>query len=112
MPNSVASRGPLGDLRVFHELARSLTSTLDITSILRTIHEYMESSINAELWALLMVDSRQRELYYVSSSGAEDPRLADMRVKLGEGLAGWVALHGETLIRHSRRTRNIQSSPR
>jgi diguanylate cyclase (GGDEF)-like protein len=98
MPKSVASRGPLEDLQVFHELARSLTSTLDVTSILRTILEFMERSIDAELWALLMVDSGQRELYYVSATGTEDPRLADMRVKLGEGLAGWVALHGETLI--------------
>jgi diguanylate cyclase (GGDEF)-like protein len=98
MPNSVASRGSLGDLQVFHELARSLTSTLDITSILRTILQYMECCIDAELWALLMVDPTRQELYYVSASGAEDPRLAGMRVKLGEGLAGWVAQHGETLI--------------
>jgi diguanylate cyclase (GGDEF)-like protein len=98
MPRSVANRGPLDDLLVFHELARSLTSTLDLNSILRTILEYMERFINADLWALLMVDPIRQELYYVSSTGAEDLRLADMRVKVGEGLAGWVALHGETLI--------------
>ena len=98
MPNSVATRGPLDDLLVFHELARSLTSTLDLASILRTILEYMERFIEADLWALLMVDPQRQELYYASAEGGEDPRFADMRVKVGEGLAGWVAKNGETLI--------------
>jgi diguanylate cyclase (GGDEF)-like protein len=98
MPKSVVSRGPLDDLLVFHELARALTSTLDLASILRTILESMERFIDAELWALLMVDPERQELYYASADGGEDPRFADMRVKMGEGLAGWVAAHGETLI--------------
>ena len=88
----------MDDLLVFHELARSLTSTLDLNSILRTILEYMKRFIDAELWALLMVDPNGQELYYVSADGGEDPRLACMRVKMGEGLAGWVAQPGETLI--------------
>src|SRR5271165_1391431 len=98
MPKTLASRGPLDDLLVFHELARALTSTLDLKSIRRSIHEYMERFIHAELWALLMLDAARQELYYVSPDGGEDPRLADMRVRVGEGLAGWVAQHGETLI--------------
>ena len=98
MPKSVASRGPLDDLLVFHELARALTSTLDLASILRTTLEYMDRFIDAELWALLMVDPERQDLYYASADGGEDPRFADMRVKMGEGLAGWVAKHGETLI--------------
>jgi diguanylate cyclase (GGDEF)-like protein len=58
----------------------------------------MEEFIEADFWALLMVEPQRRHLYYVSDEGVEDPRLSDMRVKMGEGLAGWVALHGETLI--------------
>jgi diguanylate cyclase (GGDEF)-like protein len=98
MPKSVASRGPLEDLRVFHDLARSLTSTLDLASILRTILEYMEQFIDAELWALLIVDPARQELFYADVDGGENPRLANLRVKMGEGLAGWVAKYGETLI--------------
>jgi len=97
--NQIApSRGPLDDLLVFHELARALTSSLDLTSILRTVLEYMDRFIEADLWALLMVDNERQELYYTDASGGESPRLRDLRVKMGEGLAGWVAKHGETLI--------------
>jgi len=98
MPKNAVTRGPLDDLLVFHELARSLTSTLDLKSILRIILEYMERFIDAELWALLMLDPGRHELYYAAADGGEDPRFAGLRVKLGEGLAGWVAKHGETLI--------------
>ncbi len=88
----------MDDLLVFHELARSLTSTLDLTSILRIIRSYMEQFIEADFWALLMVEPDRQYLYYVSGDGVEDPRLTDMRVKMGDGLAGWVARNGETLI--------------
>jgi len=98
MPNSVATRAPLDDLLVFHELARSLISTLDLSAILRTVLSSMDRFIQADLWALLMVDPSQNELYYVAADGTEDSRLTDLRIKMGEGLAGWVAKTGETLI--------------
>jgi diguanylate cyclase (GGDEF)-like protein len=88
----------LDDLLVFHELARAITSSLDLSSILRTVLEYMDRFIEADLWALLMLDPTRQELYYTDNDGVENPRLTDLRVKIGEGLAGWVAQHGETLI--------------
>jgi len=98
MPKSVVTRTPLDDLLVFHELARSLISTLDLKAILRTVLASMDRFIQADLWALLMIDPALQELYYVAPDGQEDPRFADMRVKIGDGLAGWVANSGETLI--------------
>ena len=89
---------PLADLLVFHQLARSLTSSFDLDTILRTILEHMEEIIEAELWALLMVDDASHELYYAIAAGGEQEALRDLRVKMGEGVAGWVAQHGETLI--------------
>ena len=98
MAKGPESRSPLEDLLVFHELARSLTSSLDLNSILQTILKHMERLIDGELWALLMLDEERQELYYAVADSSEDSPLKDLRVKVGEGLAGWVALHGETLI--------------
>jgi len=89
---------PLADLLVFHQLARSLTSSFDLDTILRTILEHMERLIEAELWTLLMVDDAKQELYYAIAARGEQEALRDLRVKMGEGVAGWVAQHGETLI--------------
>lgn len=98
MPNQSENRIPITDLLVFHRLSRSLTSSFDLDKILRTILEHMERMIEAELWTLLMVDEAKQELYYAIASGGEEATLRDLRVKMGEGVAGWVAKHGESLI--------------
>jgi diguanylate cyclase (GGDEF)-like protein len=88
----------MDDLLVFHELARSLMSNLDLSSVLRTVLEYLDRFIDADLWALLMIDHERQELYYTHADDSKSALLRDLRVKVGEGLAGWVAEHGETLI--------------
>ncbi len=98
MNNETEGRIPLADLLVFHQLARSLTSSFDLDTILRTILEHMERIMEAELWTLLMLDESTQELYYAIAAGGEQEALSDLRVKVGEGVAGWVVEHGETLI--------------
>ena len=98
MANETEGRIPLADLLVFHQLARSLTSSFDLDTILRTILEQMERIMEAELWTLLMLDETTQELYYAIAAGGEQAALKDLRVKVGEGVAGWVVEHGETLI--------------
>lgn len=98
MKNDAEERIPLDDLLVFHQLARSLTSSFDLDTILRTILEHMERFIQADLWTLLMLDEERHELYYAIAAGGGQEALRDLRVKVGEGVAGWVVEHGETLI--------------
>ena len=92
------NRIPLDDLLVFHQLARSLASSLNLDTILRTILDHMERLIRADLWTLLMLDDERQELFYAVAAGGNEALLSDLRVKVGEGIAGWVAEHGETLI--------------
>jgi diguanylate cyclase (GGDEF)-like protein len=98
MPNETEGRIPLADLLVFHQLVRSLTSSFDLDTILRTILEQMERMVDAEFWALLMLDESTQDLYYAIAAGEEQETLRGLRVKHGEGVAGWVLEHGETLI--------------
>jgi diguanylate cyclase (GGDEF)-like protein len=98
MQNETEGRIPLADLLVFHQLARSLTSSFDLDTILRTILEHMERMVEAELWTLLMLDESSQELYYAIAGGDQQEALKGLRVKVGEGLAGWVLEHGETVI--------------
>jgi len=98
MTQSTENRLPLDDLMVFHQLARSLNSSLDLDTILRTILEQMERLIAADMWTLLMMDDSRPELYYALASGSGESSLRDLRVRVGEGIAGWVAEHAETLI--------------
>lgn len=86
------------DLLVFHKVARALTSELNLDSILRAIMRQMEQYFEPEQWSLLIMDEVRQELYYAVVVGYTGADLDDARVKLGHGLAGWVAQRGETLI--------------
>src|SRR3569833_1336008 len=98
MTLSTENRIPLDDLMVFHQLARSLNSSLDLDTVLRTILEQMERLITADMWTLLLMDDSRTELYYAIAAGIGENALRDLRVRVGEGVAGWVAEHAETLI--------------
>lgn len=86
------------DLVVFHNLARALTSSLELDSVLHAIMEQMRQFFEPETWSLLILDEARKELYYAVAVGQSEADLRNLRVPIGEGMAGWVAQHGESLI--------------
>src|SRR5499425_2634552 len=95
------------ELRIFHDVAKALTSSLDLDSILQTIMEKMAEYFRPDTWSLLMVDEEKNELYFAIAIGAASPALTDARLKMGEGIAGWVAKNGQPLI-----VPDVQADPR
>jgi diguanylate cyclase (GGDEF)-like protein len=86
------------ELNIFHDVAKALTSSLDLDSILQTIMEKMAEYFRPDTWSLLMVDEPNDELYFAIAVGEKSEALKDVRLKVGEGIAGWVAKHGEPVI--------------
>src|SRR5229473_1703854 len=86
------------ELGIFHDVAKALTSSLDLDSILQTIMEKMAEFFRPDTWSLLMVDEQKDELYFAIAVGDAADTLKTVRLKVGEGIAGWVARHGESLI--------------
>jgi diguanylate cyclase (GGDEF)-like protein len=88
----------LGEVAVFHELGKALTSSLQLDQVLRTIMEKIDEFLHPDTWSLLLVDEEQKELYFELAVGKGAPALKDVRIKIGQGLAGWVAQQGEAVI--------------
>src|SRR6476659_5977817 len=86
------------ELNIFHDVAKALTSSLDLDSILQTIMEKMAEYFQPDTWSLLMVDEDKNELYFAIAVGTAAEALKNVRLKVGEGIAGWVAKNGERLI--------------
>jgi len=86
------------ELHIFHDVAKALTSSLDLDSILQTIMEKMAEYFRPDTWSLLMVDEQKMELYFAIAVGAASEALKSVRLKVGEGIAGHVAKYGEKLI--------------
>jgi GAF domain-containing protein len=83
---------------VFNNIGRAMTSSLDLNSILQIIMDGMAEFFRPSTWSLLRVDEQKNELYFVIAVGDAAEMLKPVRLKVGEGIAGWVAKHGESLI--------------
>ena len=85
-------------LSIFHDVAKALTSSLNLDSILQTIMDKVAAYFKPDTWSLLMVDEPKQELYFAIAVGDAADVLKPVRLRIGEGIAGWVAKHGEPLL--------------
>src|SRR5881409_2414507 len=98
MTKATGSDRKVQEITIFHDVAKALTSSLDLDSILQTIMEKMAEYFRPDTWSLLMVDEEKNELYFAIAVGTAAETLKNVRLKVGEGIAGLVDKHGERLI--------------
>jgi diguanylate cyclase (GGDEF)-like protein len=84
--------------RLFHDVARALTSTLELEIVLTTVMTKMAQFFGPERWSMMLVDKEQNDLYYVIAVGEDSNSLKGLRVPMGEGVAGWVAHTGNPMV--------------
>src|SRR4030095_15071738 len=86
------------ELSIFHQVGKALTSTLDLQEVLTLIMGKISELLKPSTWSLLLVDEKKPELHFQIAIGKDASRIPDIRIKIGEGLIGWVAEHGEAAI--------------
>src|SRR5882757_2115606 len=87
-----------GELAIFQELGKALTSSLQLDQVLRNIMEKIDEFLRPDNWSLLLLDEAKQELYFELAVGKASQALKDVRIKVGQGIAGWVAQHGEAVV--------------
>ena len=88
----------ISEVTVFRELGKALTSSLQLDQVLRTIMEKINEVLHPDTWSLLLMDLAKNELYFQIATGQGAEALKDMRIKVGQGVAGWVAQSGEPVV--------------
>ncbi len=86
------------ELQIFHDVAKALTSSLDLDTVLQTILEKIAAYFKPEMWSLILLDEETQDLYYALAAGAESESMNALRLKSGGSLARWVVEHGEALV--------------
>jgi len=77
-------------VRIF-EATRAIASTLRLSELLETVVKLASEVVRAEAGSLLLMDQATGELYFDVALGEMGGALQQIRLKKGEGIAGWVA---------------------
>lgn len=81
-------------VRALQEIGAALSSTLDLDELLNLVLERISQVIDAERATLYLLDEEAGEVWSKVAQGAQ---VKEIRLKVGEGIAGWVAKTGKAL---------------
>ncbi|BCB95140.1 hypothetical protein JZK55_00620 [Dissulfurispira thermophila] len=85
-------------LNTLIELSALINSSLDIAEIRKRSIQAVTELVNAEAGSLLFLDGDTGELYFDVAIGEKGEHIKTIRLKRGEGIAGWVVEHNEPVI--------------
>ncbi|MEJ2744112.1 MAG: GAF domain-containing protein [bacterium] len=93
-----AANHKIANLSALVEISKIINSTLDLDTLLTMIMEIIKQVLNTESGSLLLIDESGSELLFRIALGPKEKELKEkIRLKLGQGIAGWVAAHGKPL---------------
>jgi diguanylate cyclase (GGDEF)-like protein len=86
------------ELNFFDEINRALTSSLELNDVLVIIMKRVQEMTDAEAWSILLVDEETGDLVFERVEGNAKKKMRELRLKQGEGIAGWVAKEGIPVV--------------
>ena len=86
------------ELGFYREVSKTLTSSLELSEILSKIMNKVKEMTKAEAWSVLLVDHDTGDLVFEKADKRKSKKIQKFRVKMGEGIAGWVAKEGIPVV--------------
>jgi phosphoserine phosphatase RsbU/P len=88
----------LEDFTALMEISRAIESGEDLQKLLEFIMDQCLQVIRAEAGSILLMTEDERELEFRVALGPKGKEIKPFRLRLGKGIAGWVAEHGKPLL--------------
>jgi len=79
------------------ELSRLVCATLDLDEVFSRILTATRDLSGADSVSIMLLDEGRAQLNIVAALGVDPQRCASIRLRMGEGVAGWAALHSQPL---------------
>jgi len=98
VPASEKARRRLQELALLNQLTQVFAATLDLEQVIGSVLEETRRLLNVTGTSLWLLEAETQELVCWQSTGEGGEVVRGWRLKLGEGLAGWVARSGQTLV--------------
>jgi signal transduction histidine kinase len=91
-------RGCTDDIKALVRLSALVNASLDLTDVLNNAMTFVEELTNAEASSIFELDRERNELCFRLARGKEGEKVREVRLAMGEGIAGWVAREGKPLL--------------
>lgn len=85
-------------LGTFNEIGKALTSSLNLSEVLEIVMKKISELLEPKNWSLLLTDQKTGEMVFEIAVGKGSEKLRGLRLKPGEGIAGWVAREKTPLL--------------
>jgi PAS domain S-box-containing protein len=86
------------ELALLDQMTHAFTATLDLDQVILSVLEETRRLLDVVGTSIWLLDPQAQDLVCWQSTGAGGEIVRGWRLKLGEGLAGWVARSGQTLV--------------
>jgi len=86
------------ELKLLNQASQALNSSLNLDHVLVTVLEEVRGLMDVVGSSIWLTDAETGDLICRQATGAYGETLRGWRLAAGEGLAGWVARHGKSLI--------------
>ena len=96
--NLVGDTGQIERLLACIEFSKALVRAYDMETLLTAVLERIKILIPARNWSLLLLDPQTEELRFEVVVGVDPEALKGICLKVGEGIAGTVALTGDPIF--------------
>lgn len=79
------------------DIGKKIASNIKLNKLMEEIVTIAKTETDAEAGSLYIVDEERQELWFQVALGEKGELLKEIRLKIGEGVSGWVAKEGVTL---------------
>lgn len=80
------------------EAAITVTGSLELKDVLQRILDQTSQALGIQTVSLALIDPQTKELVFQAATGPGSQKIIGIRLKIGEGIAGWVAKEGQGVI--------------
>ena len=84
-------------LKILMEVSKIINTTMDLQELLNSIMSSSRDVLEAEGSSLMLIDEKTNELFFNVTTGAGKDKLKEIRIPVGQGIAGIVAETNEAI---------------
>ena len=86
------------ELTTLNKVGQAIASTLDLQETLTVITDHTTRLLVVAAASVLLHDKDKGDLWFAAASGEGSDFVHGMRLAMGQGIAGWVAQHGQPVL--------------